>query len=32
MTPAALTPFEATDIRTLIDEQAARRGSHPFLV
>lgn len=32
MTPAALTPFEATDIRTLIDEQAARRGNHPFLV
>jgi crotonobetaine/carnitine-CoA ligase len=32
MTPAALTPFEATDIRTLIDEQAARRGEHPFLV
>ncbi|CAG9168764.1 Crotonobetaine/carnitine--CoA ligase [Cupriavidus laharis] len=32
MTPAALTPFEGTDIRNLIDEQAARRGSHPFLV
>jgi crotonobetaine/carnitine-CoA ligase len=32
MTPAALTPFEATDIRTLVDEQAARRGGHPFLV
>ncbi len=27
MTPAALTPFETTDIRSLIDEQAARRGS-----
>ena len=32
MTPAALTPFETTDIRSLIDEQAARRGRHPFLV
>ena len=27
-----LTPFEGQDIRTLIDDQAARRGEHPFLI
>lgn len=27
-----LTPFESQDIRTLIDDQAARRGHHPFLI
>jgi crotonobetaine/carnitine-CoA ligase len=27
-----LTPFEGMDIRTLIDEQATRRGGHPFLI
>lgn len=27
-----LTPFEGMDIRSLIDEQAARRGAHPFLI
>lgn len=32
MTPDALTPFENCDIRTLIDDQAARRGDHPWLV
>ncbi|WP_444634808.1 AMP-binding protein [Cupriavidus oxalaticus] len=32
MQPTPLTPFENTDIRTLVDEQAALRGAHPFLV
>lgn len=32
MTPRPLTPFEGMDIRSLVDEQAARRGEHPFLV
>ena len=27
-----LTPFEGMDIRSLIDRQAARRGTHPFLI
>jgi crotonobetaine/carnitine-CoA ligase len=27
-----LTPFEGQDVRTLIDDQAALRGDHPFLV
>ncbi len=27
-----LTPFEGQDIRTLIDDQARRRGEHPFLI
>jgi crotonobetaine/carnitine-CoA ligase len=29
---AAITPFEGMDIRTLIDNQARRRGDHVFLV
>ena len=32
MSPRPLTPFEGMDIRTLVDEQAARRGAHPFLI
>lgn len=32
MTPRPLTPFEGQDIRTLIDDQARRRGEHPFLI
>lgn len=32
MSPRPLTPFEGMDIRTLIDNQAARRGEHPFLI
>jgi crotonobetaine/carnitine-CoA ligase len=32
MTPRPLSPFEAQDIRTLIDGQAARRGEHPLLI
>ncbi|WP_374572032.1 AMP-binding protein [Phenylobacterium sp.] len=32
MSPRPLTPFEGMDIRTLIDEQAERRGEHPFLI
>jgi carnitine-CoA ligase len=29
---AAITPFEGMDIRTLIENQAHRRGDHAFLV
>ncbi len=32
MTVRPLTPFEGMDIRSLVDEQAARRGEHPFLI
>ena len=32
MTLRPLTPFEGMDIRTLVDDQAARRGDHPFLI
>jgi crotonobetaine/carnitine-CoA ligase len=32
MTPRPLTPFEGQDVRTLIDDQARRRGEHPFLI
>ena len=32
MTGRGLTPFEGMDIRTLIDNQARRRGDHPFLI
>jgi len=32
MTVRPLTPFEAMDIRTLIDGQAIRRSGHPFLI
>lgn len=32
MTREALTPYEGMDIRTLIDDRAARRGAHPFLI
>ena len=32
MKPEALTPFDGQDIRTLIDNQAAHRGEHPFLI
>lgn len=32
MTPTPLTPFEGCDIRTLVDNQAARRGDHPFAI
>lgn len=32
MTSHELTPFEGMDIRTLIDNQADRRGEHPFLI
>jgi crotonobetaine/carnitine-CoA ligase len=30
--PDAMTPFEGWDIRTLIDNQAARRGAHPWMI
>jgi crotonobetaine/carnitine-CoA ligase len=32
MTPDPLSPFEGCDIRTLIDNQAARRGDRPCLI
>ncbi|MGA0601499.1 AMP-binding protein [Caulobacter sp. KR2-114] len=32
LSPRPLTPFEGMDIRSLVDEQAARRGDHPFLI
>ena len=32
MVDRPLTPFENMDIRTLIDGQSAKRGSHPFLI
>lgn len=32
MPPRPLTPFDGMDIRALIDEQAERRGEHPFII
>lgn len=32
MSPRPLTPFEGLDIRSLLTEQAVRRGDHPFLI